>query len=108
MGWLVSDGHVIASLEIPEDRRARRRGLLGRDGIEGAIVIEGRSIHTFGMRFAIDAAMLDDDGTVLAITTVRPSRVTRPRRGVRRIVEARAGAFDRWGVRVGDQLELRD
>jgi uncharacterized protein len=36
-----------------------------------------------------------------------PWRVAMPRRRCRRILEAQAGAFDRWGLRAGDRLELR-
>ena len=35
-GWLRRDGQVLASLEIVDDRRSRRHGLLGRDGVDGA------------------------------------------------------------------------
>ena len=37
-------------------------GLLGRDGIEGALLLRpARSVHTLGMRFAIDVAFCDAD-----------------------------------------------
>ena len=52
MPWLVSDGRVLASLEVADTRRTRRKGLIGRDGIEGALLITpARSIHPLGMRF---------------------------------------------------------
>ena len=76
MPWLVHEGHVIASLEIATDRRARRRGLLGRSGVDGAFLLEpARSVHTIGMRFAIDVAHLDQDLRVLSTTTIRPGRI---------------------------------
>ena len=63
MAWLVSDARVLASAEVADTRRARRRGLLGRDGLDGALVIERcRWIHTIGMRFPIDVAYVGDDG----------------------------------------------
>ena len=40
MAWLVCDARVLASAELADTRRARRRGLLGRDRIDGALVIE--------------------------------------------------------------------
>lgn len=105
--WLVKDGHVLASLEVASTRRGRARGLLGRDGIDGAMLIPRcRSVHTFGMRFAIDAAFCDRDGTVVRIVRLRPSRVTRPCLRARQVVEAEAGSFAAWGVRVGDRLEM--
>ena len=60
MAWLVRDGEVLSSLEMAESRSARARGLLGRDGIDGALMIpRTRSVHSFGMRFDIDVAFLD-------------------------------------------------
>ena len=56
-GWLLRDGTVLAALEIARDGAARRKGLLGRDGLEGALLIDGcRWVHTLGMRFAVDVA----------------------------------------------------
>jgi uncharacterized membrane protein (UPF0127 family) len=36
-----------------------------------------------------------------------PWRMSVPRRRGRSVIEAQAGAFERWGLRVGDHLELR-
>ena len=44
----------------PTRRASRRRGLLGRDGFEGALVLAPcRHVHTARMRFAIDVALCD-------------------------------------------------
>ena len=86
----------------------RARGLLGRDGYDGAMVLPGvRSVHTVGMRFAIDVAFCDRDLLVLDVARVPPLRMTLPRRRGRTVIEAEAGAFARWGLRPGDRLELR-
>ena len=106
--WLVRGTDVLASLEVAETRAARRKGLLGRDAIEGALLLRpARSVHTIGMRFAIDVAHLDDGCRVLHVTTMPPWRVGRPVRGARAVVEAEAGSFERWGLAVGDVLEIR-
>ena len=44
MAWLVTEGRVLASCESVTRRRAKSRGLLGRDGIEGALVTDGLSM----------------------------------------------------------------
>ncbi|MEU6226910.1 DUF192 domain-containing protein [Streptomyces sp. NPDC047042] len=94
-------------LELAESSRARRRGLLGRDGIEGALLLKpASSIHTFGMRFAIDVAYLDANARVRTVRTMRPGRVGLPRPWVRSILEAEAGALERWGVRRGVRLSF--
>jgi uncharacterized membrane protein (UPF0127 family) len=108
MTWLLRDGDVLAAAEVAEGLAARSRGLLGRNGYEGAMVLHGtRSVHTIGMRFAIDLAICDRDLVVLDVVRVRPMRMTLPRRRGRSVIEAQAGAFERWGLRVGDHLELR-
>jgi uncharacterized protein len=107
--WLVRDDEVLASLEVADGRAARARGLLGRDGIEGAILLRPcRSIHTLRMRFAIDVAFLDEDLTVLRTRRVPPNRLTAPCWSARAVVEAEAGAFGSWRLRPGDQLEVRE
>jgi uncharacterized membrane protein (UPF0127 family) len=107
-GWLVKDGVVLASLEVADGRAAKARGLLGRDGIDGVLVLDGvRSVHTFGMRFDIDVVFCDRDGVVLRTVTVPRWRVTRPVARAARAIEAEAGSVERWGLARGDRLELR-
>jgi hypothetical protein len=108
MPWLVADDKVLASAEIAEGFRARLRGLLGRDGVTGVLVLDGaRSVHTLGMRFPIDVAFCDGDGVVLRIVTMPRHRLGRPCWRAARILEAESGAFARWGVEVGRRLEIR-
>lgn len=109
MAWLVSEARVLASAEVASTRAARRRGLLGRDHLEGALVLRPcRSVHTFGMRFPLDVAFLDADGTVLKTARLRRNRVTLPVRHAQLVIEAQAGAFERWGLCVGDVVEVRE
>ncbi len=106
--WLVRGTQVLASAEVAQTFGERARGLLRRDGVEGVLVLgPARSIHTLGMRFTIDVAWCDDELHVLRTATVRPWRVTRPVRGAALVIEAEAGALERWGVAVGDHLALR-
>jgi uncharacterized membrane protein (UPF0127 family) len=106
--WLVSDGRVLASAEIAATRSARRRGLLGRDGVEGALLIERtRWVHTVGMKFSLDVAYLDEEGIVLKTVRMGPHRLGIPVFKARRVVEAEAGAFGRWGLHVGDHIDVR-
>jgi uncharacterized protein len=65
-------------VEIPETRRERRRGLLGRDGLDpghGMLLERARSVHTFGMRFSIRVAFLDRDYRVLQTKVMCPGAV---------------------------------
>ncbi|MBW3579571.1 MAG: DUF192 domain-containing protein [Actinobacteria bacterium] len=108
MAWLVRDGEVLAPLEVAETVAARSRGLLGRDGIDGALLLRpAMSVHTLGMRFDIDVAFCDAELVVVATTGMARWRLGAPRLRARSILEAEAGAFDRWGLRPGDALEVR-
>jgi uncharacterized membrane protein (UPF0127 family) len=107
--WLLRDGEVLASLDLARSRRERARGLLGRDGIEGALwLAPARSVHTVGMRFPIDVAFCDGDGVVLRVVTLPRYRVAWPVLKARAVVEAEAGTFARWNLLPGDQLEVKE
>ena len=96
-----------SDIEVASTRRARRRGLLGRDGIEGALLLTpARAVHTFGMRFDIDVAYLDGHGVVLEVRRMARNRLGRPRLRARSVLEAEAGTFGRWGLRVGDVVAV--
>lgn len=106
--WLVSEGRVLASAEIAASRRQRRRGLIGRRNLSGAMVLAPCSwVHTIGMSFPLDVAYLDRDGVVIKTVQMERSRVGAPVLRARSVVEAERGAFARWGLRVGDRLEIR-
>jgi uncharacterized protein len=108
VSWLLCDGQVLASAEVADTFAVRARGLLGRGTYAGAMVFpRTRAVHTFGMRFPVDVAVCDGDLVVLTVLRLRPWRMSRPRRGGRAVVEAEAGAFERWGLTPGSRLELR-
>ena len=108
MPWLVAEDHVVASLEVADTRSARRRGLLGRDGIEGAILLTpARAVHTVGMSFAIDVAHVDADNVVLSVVTMPPNRLGWWRRRARHVIEAEAGSLRRWGIEPGVAIDVK-
>jgi uncharacterized protein len=107
VAWLVRDGDVLASVEVCSTRRARRAGLLGRNGLEGFLVLRPcRQVHTVGMRFPIDVAWCAGDGEILRISELRPGRVSRVVWRSRFVIEAQAGAFARWNLATGDVVEV--
>ena len=108
MAWLLCEARVLASAEMADERRTRRRGLLGRDGYEGALVLQPcRWVHTVGMKFGIDVAYLDAGGRVLKTVHMKRHRIGAPVWHARMTIEAEGGAFARWGLRVGDTIEVR-
>lgn len=109
MPWLLRDGDVLASLEVADSARVRARGLMGRESFDGAILLKpALQIHTVGMRFPLDVAFCDRDLRVVDVVLgMKPNRFSKPRFAARSVIEAEAGMFERWGLRVGDALEIR-
>ena len=106
--WLVAQGRVLASATVADTRAQRRRGLLGQKHPEFALVLPNcRWVHTIGMRCALDVAYLDDESRVMKVQQLSPMRLPMPVLAAHSVVEARAGSFERWGVRVGDIVEVR-
>lgn len=109
MAWLLRGGDVLASIEIARTARSRAVGLIGRRSIDGGLLLEPcRAVHTIGVRFPVDVAYLDAERTVIALSRLSPNRVGMPHRGSRAALEAQSGAFERWGLHLGDVLEIRE
>ena len=85
------------------------RGLLGRDGLEqgeGLLLRPASSIHTFFMRFPIDAVFLDGASSSVGIEdAIEPWRAA-SQRGAKAVLELPAGESRAGGLSVGDQLTL--
>jgi uncharacterized protein len=101
-------GRVVCERCVLADRPlARLRGLLGRTGLrpgEGLLLRPAPSIHTWFMRFPIDAVFLDADLRVLDVrVAMRPWRVA-GRRGARAVLEMASGEIARQGLETGVQL----
>jgi uncharacterized protein len=100
---------VASALEPAFESAARRRGLLGRDGLAAghAIVIAPCNVvHTFFMRFAIDILFVAKDGVVAKVaTTVPAGRIVGTWRGFA-VIEMAAGALAASGTRAGDRMVL--
>jgi uncharacterized membrane protein (UPF0127 family) len=108
-GWLLRDGDVVCALEMTDSFTERVRALRGRPGCDGGLHLPGvRSVHTAGMKFPLDVAFLTEELVVVRLLRMAPWRVTLSRRGVTSVLQTEAGSLERWGVRVGDQLVIRE
>ena len=113
-GWarlVTATGRDIAQVELATTPWTRARGLLGRSGLAPGVALwlsPCRSIHTVGMRFAIDVVFVNAAFEVVTVFAALP-----PRRlvwgGWRAIgaLEFAAGEAARLGVSLGDRVELR-
>ncbi|MDX6768020.1 MAG: DUF192 domain-containing protein [Elusimicrobiota bacterium] len=104
-------GRVVASrVETADGFVSRGVGLLGRAGLpagEALWLVPGQSIHTFFMRFAIDALFLDATLTVVKVMEdMRPWRVSPWVSEAHSVLELQGGALQ-GAVAVGDRLEMR-
>lgn len=74
---------------MASDRRARLLGLaLLRDPPPCALLLpRTRSVHTFGMRFALDLVWLDGEGRALRVDRAVPPRRLKACRPARAVLE---------------------
>jgi uncharacterized membrane protein (UPF0127 family) len=89
--------------------KARRRGLsrLGSLPADHALRIRTTSVHTFGMRFALDLIWLDKHGTAVRVDRNVPPRRLRACLRARSVVETVAGHADAFlsGDRLSDEVD---
>ena len=102
----------LADARVAESRAERGRGLLGTGELrpgEGLLIRACRSVHSFGMRYALDVVFISPAGEIVkAIAGLRPGRVTRPLLRARAALELPVGAIAASGTRAGDLLEMTD
>jgi uncharacterized membrane protein (UPF0127 family) len=106
-----ADGCCIARrVKLACSFRARCVGLLSRTGVpehEGLLLVPGGSIHTFGLRFAIDVVFLSRQMRVLGVAErVQPWRVVIAPRGTARVLELAAGRIAHTGLTAGTYLTV--
>ncbi len=71
------------------------------------LIVPCNSIHTYFMRFAIDAVFLDRECRVLDIAeALPPSKLRFGKRGCHSVLELPAGRARRVGLDLGDQIEF--
>jgi uncharacterized protein len=108
-GWLLRDGDVVCALQMTDSVAERWRGRSGVSDPKGGVHLCGaRWVHTVGASVPVDVAYLDADLIVLHLARLAPWRVCLPRPGVRSVVKAEAGVWERLSVHVGDQFEIRE
>jgi len=104
-----TSGALATAVEVASTRQERRRGLLGREGLDpgAALILQPcAAIHTAFMRFPIDAVFLRRDGRVVRVVrNLRPWRIA-VSVTAHAVVELAAGVLDRHPIEVGDRLYL--
>ena len=104
---LVVDGRDVAALQVATTARDRSRGLLGRDGLDGAIwLAPAKQVHSVRMGFDLDVAFVAADGTVLRVQALRRNRLTPIVWRARGVVEAEAGRCATGGLAGGSRIAV--
>jgi uncharacterized membrane protein (UPF0127 family) len=105
------DGLCIARrVQLASSFRARCIGLLRQTSMpenEGLLLVPGGSIHTMGLRFAIDVVFLSRQMRVLGVAErVQPWRIAIAPRGTARVLELPAGRIAHTGLTIGTYLTV--
>lgn len=105
---------VVARCLLADNFWTRGKGLLGRAHLpedEGILLVPGKSIHMFGMKFPIDAVFLTRDDVVTDLAqNLAPGKMHVAKSGAGQpyaTLEVAAGTVARLGIQIGDQLERR-
>jgi uncharacterized membrane protein (UPF0127 family) len=103
---------VGSEIEVADRWWRRAVGLLGRDALAagaGLLLEPCGSVHTVGMRLAIDVAFLDDDGRVVSTRpSLDPGRIAVGGSAARAALELEAGTLAHTGTRPGDNLRIEE
>jgi uncharacterized membrane protein (UPF0127 family) len=97
-------------VRVADTSLTRMIGLLGEPELEpgdGLLIVPSQGVHTWGMRFPIDVAVLDGDWNVIGMRKRMPHfRMTRMFWKASAVLELPPGMLDRTSTAVGDRLEF--
>ncbi|HXH66335.1 MAG TPA: DUF192 domain-containing protein [Candidatus Limnocylindrales bacterium] len=97
-------------IRVAENGLTRIVGLLGERELQpgdGLLIVPSQGVHTLGMQFPIDIAILDNDWKVIAIRrNLRPFRMTRVFWKAAAALELPSGMLEATSTLVGDRIEF--
>lgn len=97
-------------IRVAETGLTRMVGLLGERELlpgDGLLIVPSQGVHTWGMRFPIDIAVLDGDWKVMAMRRdLRPFRMTRMFWKAAAVLELPSGILDSTSTFVGDTIQF--
>ena len=106
-----SSGTVLGDrIRVADTGMTRIVGLLGERQLangDGLLIIPSQGVHTWGMQFPIDIAVLDAQWTIIAVRSeMVPFRVTRMFWKAAGVLELPAGRLSATSTSVGDRIEF--
>jgi len=97
-------------IRVAESGLQRIIGLLGERTLssgDGLLIVPSQGVHTWGMQFPIDIAVLDANWKVIATRQhMRPFRLTRVFWKAAAVLELPSGTLDLTFTSVGDLIEF--
>lgn len=97
-------------IRVAETGLTRIVGLLGERELppgDGLLIMPSQGVHTLGMQFPIDIAVLDADWKVIAMRRhMLPFRMTRVFWKAAAVLELPSGMLDSTSTFVGDTIEF--
>src|SRR5215470_7123096 len=103
---------VAERVEVAETSETRRRGLLGRTGLEpgtGLWLVPCEWVHMFGMKFPIDIVVLDKHNVVVGVQeALKPGWIGRIFWRAHSTLELPVGTIRAAGIVKGDQIAWED
>lgn len=101
---------IAGQVEIAASVWQRLVGLLGRSDLpmgQALLLKPCSGIHTWGMKFSIDALYCARDGKIVkCVKNLSPGKFGPV--GAHMVVELPAGSIDRLGLHIGEVILLRD
>ena len=100
---------LAGQVEVADRGAKRRKGLLGRDGLgpgDGLWIVPCESVHTFGMRFAIDLVYVDRKLRVRKVRSGVPPWRLSACLSAHSVIELASGAARASRTEPGDTLEF--
>lgn len=101
---------IVEKVELAESFVKRFLGLMFRKNLSenhGLLLTPCNEIHTFSMRFPIDAIFLDHEGKVLKIeTAMQPNKLGKKVKQANSVLELRAHTAENLGLSEGDILNI--
>jgi uncharacterized protein len=98
-------------IRVADTGLTRIVGLLGERMLspgDGLLIVPCQGVHTWGMMFPIDVAVLDNDWNVLALRRrMRQFRMTRVFWKAAAVLELPPGTLDSTSTAVGDTLTFK-
>ncbi|HJP16144.1 MAG TPA: hypothetical protein QF762_04175 [Acidimicrobiales bacterium] len=108
MPWLLLEEKVLSSITTPKQSHHLGQITDEENATEGAeLVMSAKLVHTFRKVSQMDAIFLDESFKILKIKTLTSSCIKFSPLKTKAIIKTRKGNASRWGIQVGDLLEVR-